>query len=375
MNRIPKELETNQPTTPEATTPKLTRREALVAALTVSAASACWFETGLNGPARAQAAATSATMSENATIIDMHRHWITRDWFSDYFWQNHARVIYQFVARMGLPYTIETIQTELLPMLFDTDGEKHLERMDEAGIEKAVVFVIDVGLLVGEPKIAVEQQNEAVFASAKKYPDRIIPFVNIDPRRPSAIKFVKSAIEDWGAKGLKLHPGAGFNPEEKETLKLIESIADYQIPVMVHTGHSIFPTSSRYCDPIYLDNMLLTFPEVNFIAAHVVNGYQEQLLSFGRQRPNLFTDISISQDIARTDYPRFARIIRQAVDSFGPERVLFGTDAPFTWQSLPEIDFVTAITNLTTMAPDDAKLTESEVEMILGTNAKKLLNI
>jgi predicted TIM-barrel fold metal-dependent hydrolase len=72
---------------------------------------------------------------------------------------------------------------------------------------------------------------------------------------------------------------------------------------------------------------------------------------------------------------RFARIIRQTVDSFGPERVLYGTDAPFTWQSLPEIDFVTAITNLTTMAPDDAKLTESEVEMILGMNAKKLLNI
>jgi predicted TIM-barrel fold metal-dependent hydrolase len=284
-------------------------------------------------------------------------------------------VIYQIVKRLGLPFTFEQVLTELIPTLFDIDGEKHIQRMDDAGIEKTVVFVIDVGLLTGEPSVPIEQQNEAVFASASKYPDRIIPFVNIDPRRPNAIKFVRTAIEERGAKGLKLHPGAGFNPEEKETLKLIESIADYGIPVIVHTGHSIYPTSSRYCDPIYLDNMLLAFPEVNFVAAHIANGYLEQLLSFGMQRPNLFTDISYTQDIARTDYPRFARIIRQAVNSFGPERVLFGSDAPFTWNSLPEIGFVTAIRNLTTMAPDDAKLTESEVEMILGTNAQQLLSI
>jgi uncharacterized protein len=375
MNRKSKKFETTQSKTPEASTLKLTRREALIAALTASAASACGFDAGVDGLARAQATVTSTTNSANAAVIDIHRHWITGDWFSDYFWQNQARVIYQIVARMGLPFTFEEILTQLLPTLYDTDGEKHLARMDEAGIEKAVVFVMDFGLLTGEPNIPIEQQNEAVFASAQRYPDRIIPFVNIDPRRGGAIGFVKRAIEEWGAKGLKLHPGAGFNPEEKETLKLIASIADYGLPVIVHTGHSIAPTSSRYCDPIYLDNMLLKFPEINFIAAHVTNGYQEQLLSFGRQRPNLFTDISQTQDIAATDFPRFARIMRQAVDSLGPERVLFGTDAPLTWQSLPEIGFVTAIRNLTTEAPDDARLTESEVEMILGTNAIKLLNI
>jgi len=374
MRRIPKKPETNRPTKPEASTLKLTRREALVTALAASAA-ACGFDTRLDALARAQGATSLTTKSEDVTIIDIHRHWITGDWFSDYFWQNHARVIYQIVARMGLPFTIEEIITQLLPTLFDTDGEKHLARMDEAGIEKTVVFVMDFGLLTGEPNIPIDEQNKAVFASASKYPDRIIPFVNIDPRRPNAIGFVRRAIEDWGAKGLKMHPGAGFNPEEKKTLKLIESIADYGLPVIFHTGHSIAPSSSRYCDPIYLDNMLLSFPEVNFIAAHISNGYQEPLLSFGRQRPNLFADISQTQDIARTDYPRFARIIRQAVDSFGPERLLFGTDAPLTWYTLSENDFVTAVRNLSTEAPDDAKLTESELEMILGTNAERLLNI
>ena len=168
-----------------------------------------------------------------------------------------------------------------------------------------------------------------------------------------------------------MHPGAGFNPEESATLKLIEAIADYGIPVITHTGPSIVPTSSRYGDPIYLDKMLLGFPEVNVIAAHMAYGYRSQLCSFGWQRPNLYTDISVAQDMAKTDYPKFARTIREVVDAFGPERVLFGTDSPYTWGVLSEKDFITAIKDLATKAPDDAKFTDSEIEMLLGAEREK----
>jgi predicted TIM-barrel fold metal-dependent hydrolase len=63
------------------------------------------------------------------------------------------------------------------------------------------------------------------------------------------------------------------------------------------------------------------------------------------------------------------------MDAFGPERVLFGTDSSFTWGVLSEKDFVTAIKDLATKAPDDAKFTQNEIEMLLGANAKKLLNV
>jgi predicted TIM-barrel fold metal-dependent hydrolase len=308
-------------------------------------------------------------------IIDIHRHFVAKDWFSENFWRNYARMIHQIVLRMGLPFSREDIQTKVFPLYFDITGEKHLEQMEQAGIDKTVVFLFDTGLLTGEPEVCIEEQNKIIFQAAKKYPDKIIPFVHIDPRRRGAIKFVKKCVEEWGAKGLKLHPSAGFNPEESATLKLVESIADYGIPVITHTGPSIVPTSSRYCDPIYLDKILLSFPEVNVIAAHMAYGYRPQLCSFGWQRPNLYTDISVSQDMAKTDYPKFARIIREVMDAFGPERVLFGTDGPYTWGVLSEKDFVTSIKDLATKAPDDVKFTASEIEMLLGMNAKKLLNI
>ncbi len=308
-------------------------------------------------------------------IIDIHRHFVAKEWFSENFWKNYARIIQQITMRMGRPLSYEDVQAKVFPKYFDTDGEKHLEQMEQAGIDKTVVFLFDTGLLTGEPEVCIEEQNKIIFQAAKKYPDKIIPFVHIDPRRRGAIKFVQKCVEEWGAKGLKLHPGAGFNPEESATLKLIESIADYGIPVITHTGPSIVPTSSRYGDPIYLDKMLLSFPEVNVIAAHMAYGYRPQLCSFGWQRPNLYTDISVAQDMAKTDYPKFARIIREVADAFGPERVLFGTDSPYTWSVLSEKDFVTAIKDLATKAPDHTKFTASEIEMLLGANAKKLLNI
>ncbi len=308
-------------------------------------------------------------------IIDIHRHFVAKEWSSENCWKNYARMIQLITSRRGLSFSLEDIQAKIFPRYFDITGEKHLEQMEKAGIDKTVVFLFDTGLLTGEPEVSIEKQNEIIFQAAKKYPDKIIPFVHIDPRRRGAIKFVKKCVEEWGAKGLKLHPGAGFNPEESATLKLVESIADYGIPVITHTGPSIVPTSSRYCDPIYLDKMLLSFPEVNVIAAHMAYGYRLQLCSFGWQRPNLYTDISVAQDIAKTDYSKFARTIREVVDAFGPERVLFGTDGPFTWGVLSEKDFVTAVKDLATKAPDDARFTASEIEMLLGMNAKNLLNI
>jgi hypothetical protein len=308
-------------------------------------------------------------------IIDMHRHFVAKEWLSEYFWQAHARNVQSMALGMGISLSIEDIRTKMFPLYYDTTGEQHLEQMEKAGIDKSVVFLWDHGLLTGEPEVSIQEQNKVLFNIAKKYPDKFIPFAHIDPRRPGAVQFVRKCVEEWGAKGLKLLPVAGFNPEESETMHLIESIAGYGIPVITHSGHAPNPTSSRYCDPIYLDKMLLEFPEVKVIAAHMSLGYRSQLCTFAWYRPNLYTEISMSQFVVRKDYPAFARSVREAVNAFGPERVLFGTDCPWLEMILDGKDFVRAVEDLATKAPDDAKFTPTEIDMLLGSNARKLLNI
>lgn len=308
-------------------------------------------------------------------IVDIHRHLVAREWFSEGFWRGFARMIRRELENAGLPATIESVIDDVFPLYFDIEGERHLAQMQAAGIDKTAVFLFDVGLIAGEPEVPIEEQNRVVFRVAERYPDRIIPFVHVDPRRPGAVGFVKECVEEHGAKGLKLHPGAGFDPSGRETLDLVGAVSGYGIPLIVHTGASIPPTSSRYSDPTCLDDILIRFPEVNVIAAHLSYGHRQQLFALGWQRPNLFADVSAWQPVARADYPRFARVLREAADSFGPDRILFGTDSPYLWPQMSEADYVQAVKDLPSRAPEDVNFTDTDVAMILGGNAQKLLHL
>jgi hypothetical protein len=308
-------------------------------------------------------------------IIDIHRHALSATWQSENYWDSFVRMALPILRRMGIDADAEMVKKNIIPIYFDTDGERHVAAMQEAGIAKSVMFTFDIGLIAGEPPVPIREQNEAIIAMSRKYPDTIIPFVSIDPRRPGAGAFVKEAVEEWGAKGLKIHPGAGFNPEEKETLDLVESIAGYGIPVITHTGAAVAPTSSRYLDPVYLDAMLLRFPEVIVIASHMGYGHRHQLFSLGMNRPNLYTDISAWQTTARDRYDDFAEAVKGAVAHFGPERVLFGTDNPFLWPVLPEPAYVQLVRDLSTRPQERHRLTKEEVDMILGKNAARLLGL
>lgn len=308
-------------------------------------------------------------------IVDIHRHLVTEEWFSEKFWTGFAGMIAPLLSRRGRPTGIDDVRNGYFPRMFDIDGQKHLEMMQPAGIDRAAVFLLDVGLLVGEAPVGIARQTRALFEAARKHPDQFIPFAHTDPRRPGAVDFIKKCVEEDGARGLKLHPGAGFDPSEKETLDLIEAVAEFDVPVITHSGPSIPPTSSRYCEPILLDEMLLRFPEVNVIAAHMAYGYHELLFSLGRVRPNLYTDISGWQVAARTDYDLFARTLRRAADVLGAERILFGTDSPYLWPTLSDRDYVQAVRDLATKAPPEARFTPEEVDLILGGNAARLLGL
>ena len=54
--------------------------------------------------------------------------------------------------------------------------EQVLQRYDEAGIEKGAL------LPIVSPEIYLPQANEDILDMAAQYPDRFIPFCNVDPR-------------------------------------------------------------------------------------------------------------------------------------------------------------------------------------------------
>lgn len=80
-------------------------------------------------------------------------------------------------------------------------AEELIARYDELGIAKGVV------LPIVSPEIYFPQTNEDILDMAEKYPDRIIPFCNVDPRAltnsPNApLDKVLSYYKERGCKGL-----------------------------------------------------------------------------------------------------------------------------------------------------------------------------
>ena len=79
--------------------------------------------------------------------------------------------------------------------------EQLIERYDKAGIEKGVV------LPIVSPEIYLPQSNEDILDMAAKYPDRILPFCNIDPRAltnsaDAPLDILLKYYRDKGCKGV-----------------------------------------------------------------------------------------------------------------------------------------------------------------------------
>jgi hypothetical protein len=158
--------------------------------------------------------------------------------------------------------------------------------------------------------------------------DRILPFVQYDPRSaPDAARRFAAAI-DAGARGLKVHPCSNQIPANDRSLYPLYAVAEERgIPVMVHVGSSIFPGAKmRYCDPLLVDEVAVDFPGLQVLCAHSGRGFwTQQVFELTRMRPNVWMELSglPARRIASL-FPELERV---------RDRVLFGSD----WPSSPPI--------------------------------------
>ena len=114
----------------------------------------------------------------------------------------------------------------------------------------------------------------------------------VDPRRKDAPDLFKRCTNDWGMKGLKLHPCAGFYPNQKEVYPLLEQACELKIPVLIHSGSMMVPLRSKYSQAIHFDDLAADFPDLPVIAAHSggLFGYT-QMISIMNVKLNIMADI------------------------------------------------------------------------------------
>lgn len=307
-------------------------------------------------------------------LVDIHSHLWAEDWLPERWWESLIDIVVRENEKHGAEISRSTVRENYLPTYWDPDAEHLLERMGEAGIDRQVVFPIDWGLHLGEPETPIEVVNRHIADIGANH-DELVTFATIDPRRRGAVEFLERALGEWGMQGLKLHPTAGFHLHDKETYRLLTVADDHDVPVLTDSGPISAPLYSKYSHPLHLDEVLVDFPDLEIIAAHMALGWWRELLAIADMKvnTNLHVDVSGWQDRAPHDPAEFANVVRGFVDALGADRVHFGTDDPVFDPVHSKEDWIDHVTGLADResAPE---FTQTEVDAIMGEGAAVLLD-
>ncbi len=294
-------------------------------------------------------------------IIDVHSHLAWHKIFPSRFMQEVAdsinaeseeqRAVIHHIIRAGLS---------------DAAGNKFIRKMDEAGIDKAVLLIADFGIALGEPDIRLEDMFLLHKEVRDMHPERFMVFGGVDPARGiTGVELFEKSITEYGFNGLKLYPPCGFELDDQRLYPLYEICNSLSLPVLTHTGPSLssLRTEKRYPETILAVSE--KFKKINFILAHAGARDCETTLEVVAKRNNVFFDISTYQRFMTQDELRFWM---NKFCNKCPDRILFGTDWPMFLLSATQKQLVQNIKMLD-------GLTSGDLERIFFKNASYVLSI
>lgn len=156
--------------------------------------------------------------------------------------------------------------------------------------------------------------NKYVYELKNKIPDKIIQFLWVNPLDKGHMTNIEETIRDYQPKGIKLHQAWNpFKIGNIEFNRLVDIARTYKLPIFIH----IYSKRETWRLLEYIKNN----QDVTFIIAHMAG-----LDIFNTNRSilkNVFFDTSGSDRVQGKD-------IQKAINSFGYEHIIFGTDTPYT---------------------------------------------
>jgi hypothetical protein len=219
-----------------------------------------------------------------------------------------------------------------------------VELMDKRNIDKAVL------LPSASPR--KPRYYEDALDAYQEFPDRFYPFFLANPREENVCEMLQMVVERYGFKGLKMHPTfLGVAADDKDWVyPIAEKARELNICMMIHSDPSI------YASPWQIGLLAMDFPEVPIVMAHmgfIDVIYNDAAINMAKRAPNLYLETCGVSAEAK---------VAQAVREIGAHRVLHGSDMPF---HDPAFDMARI---------EYAKISAEDKKLILGENAKRLLD-
>lgn len=194
-----------------------------------------------------------------------------------------------------------------------------------------------------------EQGNDYVYSYVQKYPQRIIQFHWVNPLKENFLDEIDWAINNRGIRGIKLHQCVIPFQNDSQAMEHIAKLAGkHDLPIFIHCY--------SYKEFKKLLKLIRRYPQTNFISAHLIG--LELATDYAQKINNLYFDLSSYFVISK-------KRINLAINYFGPEKLLFGSDTPLGAKNLEK---------------NIEKINQLEVSpktkaLILGENFRKLLSI
>ncbi len=299
-------------------------------------------------------------------IVDFHTHFFSRAYFE------------ALAALSPLPGTVEArldevarrAGLELPPRDLASHVARWVEALDRHGVERVASFA------------SLPGEADVVAQAAKLADERLVPMALLDPRAPGAVERARALMGASGFRGLLVFPAMHhFEIGGSELRGLLEVLAEQRGVIYVHCGLLVVKLRDllglpraidlSYANPIDVIPAAQAFPRVSFVIPHFGAGFFRETLMAGAQCANVYVDTSSSHSWMKTQGARIElrEVFARALDVFGPQRILFGTDSgtfPAGFRSDRLAEQRASLDELGLAAPDQAA--------ILGENALRLLS-
>ncbi len=199
-----------------------------------------------------------------------------------------------------------------------------LRYLDSIGVDRAVL----IGSVSPEVIGLDARINSFYSGFARENPRRLIPGGGLHPRHTENFLADLDELLRLGIRLIKIHPPHQlFYPNDYlnglTELELLYRAAEANgLPVMFHTGTSIFPGArNKFGDPIHIDDVAVDFPRLRILLAHGGRPlWMSTAFFLVRRHPNVYLDISsIPPRQLLNWFPRLEEIAH---------KTLFGSDWP-----------------------------------------------
>ncbi|MFA9430225.1 amidohydrolase family protein [Egicoccus sp. AB-alg2] len=325
------------------------------------------------------------------TIIDVHTHMLTQEWVellgstpSRYHLAKDPTKARSperdRIHVAGVPYSFHTPH----PPYFD--WELRLEKMDEAGVDIAVVSLTCPSANFGDAEVsarAARIANDDMIAAQQRWPDRIRFLATLPWQYPSeALAALDYALEH-GAVGVFTCANIENDPLiHPRFAEIWAEIDRHALPVLVHPGP---PPGVEVAAQLGMSNAVGFHYDTTLAIERMINtGFldrYQQLSILGSHAGGFLPFIAgrldyqrESPDIVPSEYLRRIYVDGMAfsdgafdltLEVFGPDNVLFGSDYPYGGLGGME-KFLALI---------DDRVPEAHKDAVRGETARKLFGI